>query len=67
MDMKSLKELRLSLQGQLDDPGDSDDPVWVKSWINAVEAEIAKKERSRSQKSREKKPTAKRRRKSPEP
>ena len=59
-DLKALKELRAVLQKKLDSPGDPDDPMWVKGRLAAYDAEIAKKERTQSQKSREKKPSVRR-------
>ena len=59
-DLKALKELRKSLLRKLDDLRDPDDPMWVKGRLAATEAEIVKKERTQSQKSREKKPSARR-------
>jgi hypothetical protein len=42
-----LVELRAGLSAlrkKLDDPNDKDEPRWVRKWIAAYEAEIAKKE-----------------------
>jgi hypothetical protein len=43
----SLAELKAGLSAlrkKLDDPNDKDEPRWVRKWIAAYEAEIAKKD-----------------------
>jgi hypothetical protein len=49
-----LRKELATLHRKLDDQDDIDDPIWVKHWIDAFEAEIAKKERRRELKAREK-------------
>ncbi len=48
-----LVDLRAALsrlRKKLDDPNDKDEPRWVRKWIAAYEAEIAKKEAGKKQK-----------------
>jgi hypothetical protein len=52
-----LAELRAGLSAlrkKLDDPNDKDEPRWVRKWIAAYEAEIAKKEAGKKLKAIEK-------------
>ena len=56
-DLKSLRMSRLKLIRQIADPVDADDKKWATEWLARVEAKIAKKERTQSQKNREKKPS----------
>ena len=59
-DIKSLRAHRLKLIKQIADPTDADDKKWANEWLAHIEAEIAKKERTKSQKSRERKPSSRR-------
>ena len=58
--LKSLRAYRVKLIRQIANPADADDKKWAKEWLVRVEAEISKKERTQSQKSRERKPLSRR-------
>ncbi|HTM53731.1 MAG TPA: hypothetical protein VL175_06855 [Pirellulales bacterium] len=53
--MNRLEQSRAKLLKKLSDPNDKDDPKWVGRWAARVEANIAKKEKGKSQKQSEKK------------
>jgi hypothetical protein len=51
-----VKAKRVTLLKKVNDPNDKDDPRWVTRRLAAFEAVIAKKEKSKAQKQRDKKP-----------
>lgn len=59
-DLRSLRANRGNLIKKIADPADADDKKWAEEWLARIEAEIAKKERTKSQKSRERKPSSRR-------
>jgi hypothetical protein len=61
--LDQLKAEVAKLRKKLNDADDEDDPRWVKSWIAACEAEIAKKEAGKKLKTQERREVMRRRRK----
>ena len=51
--VNELRAVLETLQKKLVDPSSTDDPRWVRRWIAACEAEIAKKERGKKRKDKE--------------
>jgi hypothetical protein len=52
---KQLRQTKKKLERKLSDPKDSDDPSWVKRWMDRVDGSIAKKEKATEHKNAQRK------------